>query len=125
MENTERIRQESLGGPSEAFLQQGAESSQTESNLQVNDLSHQPQHGPQRFSRNNSLDMEAYVTSRKPRWRPRRSNKRQSNAGVDQSLTRGIDPGYMEHGMKNGSLAGRQGILTPELCVGGPSAQRD
>lgn len=123
MENTEGIHQESVG-PSEAVLQPEAESSQTEPNLQSNDLSHQPQHGPQRFSRNSSLNEECYVTSRKPRWRPRRYNKRQSNAGVDQSLSRGIDPGYMEH-VKNGSIAGRQGILTPEVCVGGPSIQRD
>lgn len=124
MESMERIRQEIVGEPPEVFFQQGAESSQRESNLQSNDPSHQPQHGPQRFSRNSSLDEECYVTPRKPRWRPRRYNKRQSNAGVDQNLSRGIDPGYIEH-VKNGSLAGRQGILTPELCVGGPSTQRD
>ncbi|KAG0567913.1 hypothetical protein KC19_7G171200 [Ceratodon purpureus] len=120
IENTERIRQESVEGPSEAF-QQGAESSQTESNWQSNDLSRQLQYGPQRFSRNSSLNEDCNVPSRKPRWRPRRYNKRQSNTGVDQGR---IDPGYMEH-VNNRSLPGRQGILTPELCAGGPSTQRD
>lgn len=121
---SERTGQENIGEESEASFLPSAESSQIQPSIQSNELGNQPQHGLQTSSKHSSLDDESYIPPRKPRRRPRRYNKRQSNAGVNHGSSRDVDPGFVNHA-NNDAVTGRQGILTPELFVGGPSTQRD
>lgn len=64
-------------------------------------------------------DVEGSGSPRKPRWRPRRS-KRPAREGMDQSISRAPAAGRAENPHEAADLARRQGILRPDVFVGGP-----
>ena len=96
-----------------------AESIQAENNKQFSEASQRSGRSPQTGFKDYPPDVENLHSPQKHRWRPRRS-KQPTREGMDRTSSKAPAAGRVKNPQEAVDLARRQGILRPDVFVGGP-----